>query len=532
MYDGFGKHLFCEAVDHPIAYKLPTFQEEERFIMTNCYHNSFAGLMNRYLKDDDSPPLYDQSLVERILDEFVTLLRPHLGEFPTLSEFLSEKKGKLGNRYRKACKDVLEFGYDPYKHSRIGAFIKNELYSEDKTPRMIMGRDPRFNLLYGCFTSWLEHAMVKLPEFAKGKNFDERGEQFIDLFGDVSVFDILEGDFSKYESTQKARLLMQVEIGIFRRLLTEMLALFEKIFWTKMHKHGYTAHGLLFYFMFCRGSGDMDTGLFNSILSWVACRYFEIVNKTYTRKFEVDGDDNGIAWPKERPSDWIDTFKLLGFDSKIIRRKNRYEYNFCSGKFLEVDRCGNIKYIQDVRKLLMNNSIVRVRGMLKDKLGAYYYALGVMYQRLYHGSKLFFAYGEFLKRPYEKLYGGKYVNVDLVFQKLVSQDIYKVFNELQGDTMVREIDDDIFSCEMSLAFDMPFKEQYDLIEYFNSTLIDIPVELNRPFKNRSTPSTNLWVMEKLDLVYDICVGGYNMYTVDQIIGWHDNIRKVEWLLSK
>jgi len=135
----------CKDQVYDIMFDNPDMTETDYFIMRNCIHNETVGLHNRYLKSSPNDVTFDDKVVGEILDELAKLMKPHYDGPLTLSEFMANKKGKLANRYKNAVIDVKDNGFDIKRHSKITAFVKNEIYSEKKPPRMIMGRDPRLN---------------------------------------------------------------------------------------------------------------------------------------------------------------------------------------------------------------------------------------------------------------------------------------------------------------------------------------------------------------------------------------------------
>lgn len=147
------------------VFTIPLLDRKEVHVARNCCHNEIVGLKNRYLKGTEHTGCtYDVAHVERLLDELCDLLRPKLGEIPTLEEFCSAKKGKLRKRYDDAVRKVLYRGFRLDKDCDITGFVKNEKMNEHKPPRMIMGRNPIYNLIYGRYTTMLEEALKTLPD--------------------------------------------------------------------------------------------------------------------------------------------------------------------------------------------------------------------------------------------------------------------------------------------------------------------------------------------------------------------------------
>jgi len=435
--------------------------------MRNCIHNETIGLHNRYLKASSNEVTYDSNIVEGIIDELAAKMKPNYSGPMSLGEFMAGKKGKLGMRYKNAVLDVKKNGFDPIKHSKITAFVKNEIYAEKKPPRMIMGRDPRYNLIYGLFTTALEHAMTQIPEFSKGKNFVERGKQFAKLlFGQW----YLEGDFSKYEGTQREELLTMIELGLARRLMNDAdYILFEKLFYVKMIKDGHTLNGLKFRFNWCRGSGDMDTGLGNSLICWVACKYFCIINKI-PHRFIVDGDDNTIGIPKGMNT-YTETFKLFGLDAKLIIKKDYHDVDYCSGKFIQY-KAGEFLYVQNVRKIMQNIRFFRKKTFAHAR-GDYYYSLGLMYKILYSNFPLYQNIANALMRI-----GGTRKN----FKIEVLDSLNKHYRDHMKGMDAISVDESHISnikLEIAMCFGMSVGEINYYSKFYDSLNLSLPKEQNK-----------------------------------------------------
>jgi len=448
----------CNDVVYASLFKNPEFEQQPIYIMRNCVHNEDIGLHNRYLKETPNTVTYDENIFQQCLSDLVFELKKHWHGPMSLAEFMSEKKGRLRKRYDDAAKDVLKYGFNARKDSTITAFVKNEIYNELKPPRMIMGRNPKFNLIYGLFTTALEHCMVKIPQFSKGKNFIERGKQFEELiFGSW----IMEGDFSKFEATQRKKLLEDVELGIWSKLLNDKdYELIRILFYMKMLKKGHTLNGLNFEFSWCRGSGDMDTGLFNSIISWIACRYFCIVNDINKESFTVDGDDNLIKIPQGMDNT-INTFSLFGLDAKLILRKNYYDADYCSGKFIQY-KPGKFIYVQNIRKIMNNVRIFR-KTKFKHAKGDYYYSLGYMYNIMYPNFPLYSNLAKCLMRI---------VSLSSKRKRYINTTVLNELNPSYMDYIARIDNDwslDVDMNNLKLEICMAFKMSLTEMDYYSES---------------------------------------------------------------
>lgn len=460
------KETFCETKKYDIMYDVPREIEKDLYVMNNCCHNEYVGLRNRYLKESKFDYCADDKIVDKVLDELADSLRPNFHGVIPLEKFFENKKGKLAKRYEKACQSILDDGFDLKHCAGTSAFVKNEIYDELKAPRMIINRDPRFNLAYGRYTIPLEDAMMKLPEVTKGKDFLGMGKQFKDkLFSRW----LLECDFSKYESTQRITLLIKVELGLWKRLLSpEEYRDVETLFWAKMKKCGYTLQGVYFAFWSMRGSGDMDTGLFNTLLTWVACRYFEIVNKTGNRNFLVNGDDNIIGLLFR--TGWINTFEHFGFDAKLILRQDYHDVDYCSGKFIQLEP-GKFMYVQNFVKAIRNMAVFRKLKFSHCK-STYYHSLGVMYATIYPGIPLIENFANMLLRSTV----GKHVSTDIL------TEINPVYTEqFRFGKRDFSVSNDI-KIEICMSFDMSVVELDQLCCWLDNTNIHFRFDEHRRYR--------------------------------------------------
>lgn len=434
------KGHFCVSKSYEKIYKIPQILREDRYIMSNCAHNEFVGFRNRYLKMMENNTTYVAPVVDKILDILANLLKPHYKGPTTLKSFLDGKKGKLRKRYIDCFNKIDKNGFDLEKDGDCSAFVKNELYNEIKPPRLIINRNPKFGMVYGMFTHALEEAMMHLPQISKGKNFLSRGKQFCDL---IFGWWILEGDCSKFEASQRIRLLKHIELGLMKRLETDLnYNRFKKLFYRKLRKNGFTQNGQKFGFTGLRGSGDADTGLFNTLIMWVACYYFEVMNGLDPGHFMCDGDDNVIRMPPGKDN-YINTFAHFGFDAKLILRTDYHDVDYCSGKFMQYNRQGDFIYVQNIKKIINNMTVFRKLNFNHCKPD-YYHSLGFMYKKLYGTLPLYSEFSEFLMRSTK----GSYVKPEILreLNPLYEDFVNFADTEISWDTTA--------IVELSMLFDL------------------------------------------------------------------------------
>jgi len=455
----------CKTTCYLKALHLP-IEQNDVLVMRNCHHNDVVALHNRYLKE--TPKLtIGKKIISKYCDELLALIKPHFTEKSSVHHFISTKKGKLRQRYLEALHKIKESGFDLEKDSGIKMFIKNERYNETKPPRAIMGRDPKFNIMYSMYTTPIEEALINLPQITKGQNFLGRGKKFYDILSPQYA----EIDYSKFEGSQRAKLLVMIELYIFRKLYPGDDFIYQ-LFKSKLVKNGTTCNGVKFSFYGTRGSGDMDTGLFNTILNWIACRYFEDENKTGGKgRFIVDGDD-GVIGINNVNATFVDTAKAFGFDAKIIRRYDYHDVEFCSSKFIEINH-GVFYQVQNLQKLLNNMQYV-INSEFCQSLSTYFGSLGFMYKQLYKNIPVYYEMANYLISCHSG-----YVNTNML------EKFSYVANEAFKATSIKfEVDIPLCKAELALSFNYGHDKIDSLISWFNNHTLKFPDDMCKPYKCR------------------------------------------------
>lgn len=383
------------------------------------------------------------------------------------SSFLERKKGRLRRRYITAYQRLCREGLDLDRDSDIAAFVKLERYYEDgKSPRMIMGRNPKFNVLYAQIIEPIEKAFFSLPQVANACDNFSCGKKFENLLGGW----FMENDMSKFEGSQRYEAL-RLEHMVYSLVFPESRDLLDVLFAYKIRKKGHTNTGVNFEFVECRGSGDMDTSLGNGILNYIATQYFLVKNycqhcelasctvagcRSY--KFVVKGDDSYASIPRFR-DDYDNTYSLFGFDAKIVIRKQPEDVEFCSGHFLEY-MPGKYIYVQKLQKLIeslttcINADAIRC-GWVKH----YYASLGKMYKVLYAGVPVYEDVADFLIRA-----GGSLgVNTSLIN----SYNLLDMYEHHDGNKLA-DVQSALIWVSLSMINKMDFAELEHIRRWFSS----------------------------------------------------------------
>ncbi len=462
----------CRTKPYLQAFSFPEWLNLKKPVVYNsCAGNEEAAMRYRYMKDTPNMNL-DMPVFEECFAELIAKLEQH-GPITPLSmpEFLETKKGALYKRYREAAEAVFRDGLDLQRDSKITPFIKNEKYFEDgKFPRLVYSRSPKFGCLWARFILPIEHALTKLPEVMKGKNFIERGKAFGDLvYCPGKAF--CENDMSQFEASQRAQLFDLVQY----RMLLYFYEMFKK-YWKDLYeehltKFGWTMMGLFYYLFGLMASGDFETGCFNTIANWLGCRYFEKKNDFGNCNFIVDGDDSVIQCPI-KPKKLINTFEDFGFQAKLIYKEGYQNVDFCSSRFIQI-RPGVFYQVQDLRKLLSSIPYM-INTNFDNHLADYYGSLGYMYKVLYAGIPVYQDLAAFLQTA-----SSNYVST-----KMLSTVHYGAFSAFQNSSCLGQVDPLLSSLDISMAFGFSLVELEQLTLWFRSSHLSFDAEHSKPYKSR------------------------------------------------
>lgn len=492
----------------PDQITLPLLESQTTTVMSNCYHNQFDSFTNRYLKKTPIlvPRNLNYGLILRIVKHLVSQVKQFYKPEFSFNKYVQSKPGGSRRRFLRAYSQLLKGTNELPKISKITAFVKNERYfDESKSPRMIMGRDPRFNILYARFIARIEDAFFQLEQVANACDFHKCGQKFKNLIGkSKSMF---ENDMSKYEASQR-EFALAIEFLVYAETVGESeIDDLATLFAVKMVKSGHTGEGLKFYFLHCRGSGDMDTGLGNGVLNYITTMYFKIINFCPLNTdchmdqkccqfdaFVLKGDDSYGTVPEGVDFNMVkNTYEWFGFEAKLIHRPDGRLTEFCSGNFIRVAG-GDYYYVQNLRKLVTSLTTCLNPDVIREGWVAHYYrSLGDMYAVLYKNIPFYEDIAGFLQTASSKLR----INVNLVQESYGHAMAFSHFNrnvetiDARSETIL-----DISDCS-----GLTFPELDALRTYFTSSKICLPPQYNRRCNIRATKRA--WVDLDEDIVYNI-----------------------------
>lgn len=298
----------------------------------SCYHqcpkNEFIALAERHLLDTPMPDKGALAMLRRLLLKKLRVHQTTLSKW-TEQQVLDTKKGALLRRYTTAYlanrrEEVT------WRQSKVNMFIKIDKDPEEKvrsgTPRCIQHRHPRYTAELALYLAPVEKYVfkqlrsqrdVKTAVFAKGLNSIERAQRILAMakWGDNSTYVCL--DHSRWDAHQRVELL-EVEQAVYLGLHPNEPRLKTLLNWQLLNK-GRSRNGLSYISVGKRMSGDLNTGLGNSIVNYGVMLWALRNVPTDCYEIFLDGDDCVLCLR----SDWVK--ELLSQDFKQVGQTTKVE---------------------------------------------------------------------------------------------------------------------------------------------------------------------------------------------------------------
>lgn len=238
-----------------------------------------------------------QSLVELIPEEVRTFRRF------SAAEVLAHYSGAKLQKYTRAWERSQGRGYQD-GDSRVRMFLKADKYvvrpledAPTKAPRCIQYRSPEYCIRLARYLFPIEEALYQAEDelgcriFAKGRNSHQRAADLVDKAEKFlhPVFFCL--DHSAWDAHVSVRHL-QAEHSLYKKIFPDPLL--ARLLKAQLRNRGSTAKGTRFYTPGTRMSGDMNTGLGNSLLNAAILRLW-LKDSGVRGSVYVDGDDSVVV---------------------------------------------------------------------------------------------------------------------------------------------------------------------------------------------------------------------------------------------
>lgn len=312
--------------EHPLA--VPTYT------LSTCICNEYFGLVDRHLLPLIKPSRAYLNFSKKLL---LSLFRRARKVQPMSREQLYKTRSThVKKRWKRAYND-----HTPVerKDAYVKSFVKFEKYQQlGKSPRIIQGRSPKYTFNLARYLVPIEHSVYSLKDplnkfcriFAKGRNAIQRADDLINMqkFNKNRFLCI---DHSRFDSR-----VGKEHLGLchwFYQLFIKDSEL-ERLLKMQIKNVGFSRHGLFYKCIGRRMSGDIDTGLGNSIINYTVLRY---ILRKIDAVIYLDGDDSVVCFDevdKVRVEKALGMLNETGFESTWNFVDKIEDVEFCQAKIL------------------------------------------------------------------------------------------------------------------------------------------------------------------------------------------------------
>jgi len=265
-----------------------------------CVHNELTGLLGRVLGPVPEPTLAGLADLKVGVKRITAMLRSkRVFERMTYEEICSGYSGSKRTRYERAAADLRAEPCEK-RDARITAFVKSEKRREvdEKDPRMIQFRTPKYNLELATYLKPIEHALLahrgprrgvkRSYVIAKGRDSVERARlirEKWDQFGDPVCVPLDATRFDKHVAAGA----LQTEHASYNAIWSDPY-LAKLLSWQVVNK-GRTMNWIKYKVRGNRMSGDYNTGMGNCLLMAAMVEQFCLSLKLKRWDYFADSDD-------------------------------------------------------------------------------------------------------------------------------------------------------------------------------------------------------------------------------------------------
>lgn len=329
-----------------------------------CVHNELTALYGRVLGTVPEPTPEGIADLKKGMSRIGRMLKTkNIFERLPYQTILDQYSGSKRTRYERAALDLAE-GPVEKRDARVTAFVKAEKRqeSDEKDPRLIQFRTPKYNLELATYLKPVEHALLRHrgPRrglrrtfvIAKGRDSVERArliKEKWDAFGDPVCVSIDSKRFDKHVSAQA----LKAEHGVYNSIYSDSY-LAKLLSWQVLNK-GKSMNGIRYKVKGNRMSGDYNTGMGNCLL--VAAMVEQYLMSLTLKRWDyfTDADDCLVFCEREDLDRVLATMQpyFLRFGQEVTIDKVAFEFwdiRHCQAAPLETG--AGLRMIRDWRKVL------------------------------------------------------------------------------------------------------------------------------------------------------------------------------------
>lgn len=286
---------------------------------------------------EEDQKLYREFCNETFRKEFVPFER---GTFMSFEDWLIQydasqgRKGELTAAYLQFCE---KYGRRPHSDVlRIGSFIKDEPYVQEKPLRWINARDDLAKTFFGPPFQMIGDELANSPWLIKKIPVADRAKFLMELFSGNGVG--VDGtDYVSFEA-HFVEWKMRVELDFYEYMLQNWddFKLFTEFYGYLSGESGRNVcymRGFGYLMLVAtRMSGEMNTSLGNTFHNMMMIRFLAHIKGASVRGV-VEGDDGNAAYYPEEAAPTEEDFARFGWKIKLTKYNNVGDASFCGNVF-------------------------------------------------------------------------------------------------------------------------------------------------------------------------------------------------------
>lgn len=333
----------------------------------SCTHNMVSALLQRTLGSCPGHTPRGLAAFQRAGRELRSVLKGRsLGVVPwSFGRVVASYRTKrMRERYARAETSLATDGLATARDAKVKAFVKGEKLANFKVakPRVIMARDPRYNLelasylkpvehdVYGAFRGWGSRFLTHTRLIGKGLSLEQRAtllRKKLLSHPDVVAFEVDCKSFESHVTVEQ----LSVEHSVYLALCPDPRL--RKLLSYQLEFEGFGA-GVRYHAKGIRASGDFNTGLGNTLI--MCCLVLASAKRLGIRfDFLADGD-NAVLFVRRTDLDaarrgFVECFLEMGHELALEEPAEQVE-DVVFGQSKPIWAAGRWTMVRDPFKVL------------------------------------------------------------------------------------------------------------------------------------------------------------------------------------
>nr|QKK82929.1 RNA-dependent RNA polymerase [Upmeje virus] len=325
----------------------------------NCRTNELVSLYQRHLTE--YPVKVEVAALQRCRRQLLRLASQAPLIYPLSVEQAADHYRGLKRKKMRLAAQSLEERPIEENDARVKMFIKQDKYPADavleKAPRAIQYRSPRYTIQLACYLTPLERWVYTREWCAKGANSWERAARYIRAMQRFDNPVAIEVDYSKFDAHISMDLL-RLEHGFYNAVYGHDETLHTLLRW-QLRNRGTTPSGLRYQTRGKRMSGDLNTGLGNTVINYAI---LSDITRDCRSWMLIDGDDSILLIERDDLRVLADRLGALAATHGQTAKwaaVDPWEVEFCQSKLMPIGL--RWRFVRNPRRAISHDSVTTTK---------------------------------------------------------------------------------------------------------------------------------------------------------------------------